>query len=215
MFVGAVDLWITVRRRRHQAGFWGKLEAPLASRCDEFRSPTVHPRSGSCTAACRGQVVDTRADGNEKASPAASPTRTGPRRGRGRSPNRANRGYLRRPGAPALGPRRRRDRFRADALLHRIPQDRRLVRGVGRGLSAPLPQSQRAGQARRAGHAAAERTRRPPPLCAHQLDSQRWGEPAAFGDEQGGERGFGAAGVSRGRREGLPPLAERASAPQL
>ena len=56
---------------------------------------------------------------------------------------------------------------------------------------------------------------RPPPLCAHQLDSQRWGEPATFGDEQSGQRGFPTAGVSRSRRAGLLRLGERASAPQL
>ena len=138
-----------------------------------------------------------------------------PERNRKAEPCQPDRGHLRRQGAPALGRRRRGNRLRADALLHRVSQNRRVVRRLGRRLSARLPQPQCAGGARRVGHPAAEPAGRTSPLRAHQLDPRRRGQPAVAGDEEGRQRRLGAAGVSRGRREGLQQLAAPASAAEL
>ena len=69
------------------AGAVQELCAPAARasrRCVAWTKPRLsngtlellkdYPQSGSCTAACRGQAVDTGADGSEKAGPAASLT---------------------------------------------------------------------------------------------------------------------------------------------
>jgi TnpA family transposase len=73
---------------------------------------------------------------------------------------------------------------------------------AGCRVPAGVPQRQRAGQARRAGHADAGAAGRAPALCPHHRAARRRGGRAGAGHEQGGQRRRAAPGAGAHRRGG-------------